>query len=196
MMLLPSARSVNQVAGGGTPATISWILQGVGRTAFVAASTPLMFFVISWAASALAPPLHPDGSYTFSAAQDPASLGDYVSWTAGLALYLSIFTASATAVGAAVGLALGLIAAAMDLVTFRRIPPAALAVVITLAAWTAAIATSRALGQGNWIIEDVGQLVVSAPFILGLVTLAVVPLTRAHQSVGSPPTPHGLPSPL
>lgn len=172
------ATSISDRPGG---ATRDWILQGVIRTAFVAAATPLMFLVISWVASALAPPVHPDGNYTFSAAQDPASIGDYAAWTAGLAMYLSIFTAAASAVGSVVGLALGLIAAAVDMATFRRIPPAALAVVITLAVWIAAIATSRALGQENWIVEDLGQLLVSSPFILGLVTLAVVPLARAHR---------------
>lgn len=166
------------------PATLGWVINGLTRTGLVAATTPAMFLAITWVESAVSPAVMPNGNYTLDTAS-AASAGDYATWAAAAVLYLGLFTWFAAMVGAGVGLALGLLAAGIDAVTLRRVPPAIIGVAITLVTWTTAIATSRRLGQGNWVVEDFGQLVLSAPFILGLVTLAVAPLTRDRTTAGS-----------
>lgn len=160
-------------------ATREWVLQGVLRTAFVAAATPLMFLAISWIGSIVAPPTLPDGNFTYSASESFTSPGEYVSFVAGLTLYLGFATWCAAVVGAVVGLVLGLVASALDAMSFRHVAPSLIAVLITLAVWAAALTVSQIIGQQNWVTEDFGQLALSAPFVLGLATLAVVPLQRS-----------------
>jgi hypothetical protein len=174
-------RTIPRSAGA---AVRSWVIEGLWRGAAVGAATPIVGFALVWFLGWVDPEPLPPGTIT-SSSLDDASFGEALAQLGGLALYGSIAAGVGAAVGALSGALLGLVAAGGDSLAGRRVHPGPVAAVVVLACAAGA-------SWATWVVVDLDadaerdlRLVVLVPFVLGLWSLAALPLRRGSATEAS-----------
>jgi hypothetical protein len=169
------ARDVGSVGG--------WLRVGAVRGAAIGVLTPPVCALVGMVVVLTAEPEPLPAGTTTMSTQTPMQA---LAGLALLALYVAIAASFGFVVGAAVGAATAGLAGALDMASARRLPAWLLAGVATAAAgWvvqTVAIGwipTSRPLDAGA---EKAWRLAFACPFVLGLLSLVLVPLVRTPSA--------------
>lgn len=159
----------------------AWLRVGAMRGGAIGVLTPPLCAVVGLVVVVTAEPDPlPAGTTTMSTQTPQQALAGLVL----LSLYVAIAASFGSVVGAAVGTATGGLAGALDVASARRLPAGLPAGVAAVAAgWvvqTVAIGwipTSRPLDTDA---ERAWRLAFACPFLLGLISLVLVPLVRTN----------------